>query len=35
MTEQDGVIDAEILRASAPEPVLGEPTDVTRNSRSE
>jgi len=31
MTEQDGVIDAAILRGSAPVPVDGEATDVTPN----
>jgi hypothetical protein len=29
MSEQDGVIDADILRDSAPVPVDGEATDVT------
>jgi len=31
MTEQDGVIDASILRPSAPVPVDGEAVDVTPN----
>jgi len=31
MTHQDGVIDADVLRASAPVPVDGEGVDVTES----
>lgn len=32
MSEQDGVIDASVLRSSAPVPVDGEQVDVTTQS---
>jgi hypothetical protein len=33
MTTEDGVIDADILRAAAPVPVDGETCDVTQSAR--